>query len=104
VLSGGVVGVTPTFEIGGEHAELPRFQELILELGDVVGRGVTAAEALARLRSLIGTAPGTGAQWIEARRWFVRMDQARRSGDWAEFGRAWRELERTLGVARDSGR
>jgi len=104
VFADGVVRITPAFIQGGADGESPRFRELTLETGDAAARGATLPEALTRLRALIGTSPGTGAQWAEARRWFVRMDHARRSGDWVEFGRAWRELERLLGAASDRAR
>ncbi|HXV85690.1 MAG TPA: UPF0182 family protein, partial [Gemmatimonadales bacterium] len=101
----GVVRITPAFRASGsDGGEVPRFGDVTVEVGEAVGRGATLAEALLRLRLAIGSAPGTGAQWAEARRWFARMDQARRSGDWADFGRAWRELERLLGVPADTTR
>ncbi len=35
----------------------------------------------------------------DARTWLVRADSALRAGNWTMFGRAWRELRRSLGIA-----
>jgi hypothetical protein len=59
-----------------------------------VSPGEGAAPRLADVAVGWGHAAGSGPD--EARRWFERMDAARRSGDWVAFGRAYEELRRIL--------
>ena len=76
--------------------------DVALGWGAAVGSGQSLRSALARVEtqsSPFGMAAGEKA---EARRWFERMDAARRSGDWTAFGRAYEELRRILTTETDS--
>jgi uncharacterized membrane protein (UPF0182 family) len=83
---------------------VPHLADVFVNLGDAVGRGPTLEAALAQIRETAQPANRPTGQWADARRWFQRLDAARRSGDWAAFGEAYEELRRLLGVARDSSR
>jgi hypothetical protein len=76
-------------------------------------RGVRAAWAgldfagatlgsIARDLEAAGPPDAAGARWDEARRWFERMDAARRGGDWGAFGEAYEALRRLMGSVLDS--
>lgn len=46
--------------------------------------------------------PAQATRLEEARRWLERADSSLRRADWGAFGRAWRELRRSLGLPADS--
>lgn len=98
----GLVSVVPVFAGRVGDSDLPRLEQVAILTGDIAARGATLDQAMVRLHAALGAPPAASAQWLEARRWFERMDQARQAADWAEFGRAWQELRRVLGVPRDS--
>lgn len=91
----GVLALQTSYVSPGEGAA-PRLVDIAVGWGRAAGSGPNLRTALTRLR----TAPapfGMGAtEKEEARRWFERMDAARRSGDWVAFGRAYEELRRIL--------
>ena len=72
-----------------------------------LGAGRTLKEAWSNLLGATVPAPPGAAQagrLEEARRWVEHADSALRSGDWSEFGRAWRSLRNVLGMPPDSVR
>jgi uncharacterized protein len=72
-----------------------------------LGAGRTLKEAWSNLLGATAPAPPGTAQagrLDEARRWVEHADSALRSGDWSEFGRAWRSLRNVLGIPGDSAR
>jgi uncharacterized membrane protein (UPF0182 family) len=82
----------------------PRLAEVFVSWGGAVGRGPTLDAALTQVREATPSSLRQAGQWTAARRWFERLDAARRSGDWTAFGRAYDELRRLLGVVEDSSR
>ncbi len=83
---------------------VPRLADVFVSLGEAVARGPTLDAALTQVRETVQPTGRPAAQWATARRWFQRLDAARRSGDWVAFGEAYEELRRLLGVGRDSSR
>jgi hypothetical protein len=81
-----------------------RLAEVVVSWRGAVGSGNSIALALARAASAARAAPVSDSVWAHARRWFQQLDDARRSGDWNSFGRAYDELRRLLGGTRDSAR
>ncbi|MBI4420842.1 MAG: UPF0182 family protein [Gemmatimonadetes bacterium] len=73
-----------------------RLVDVIVQWGPMVARGSTLAAALASAASTPAGPPPGGQDWLEARRWFERLDQARQRGDWGAFGRAYEELRKLL--------
>jgi hypothetical protein len=45
---------------------------------------------------------GRSARWDEVRRWFGRLDAARRAGDWGAFGEAYDALRQLVNLPADS--
>ena len=75
----------------------PRLKDIVIRWGGVLARGSDLSVALERAQSTAG-AGGAPAEWSAARRWFERMDDARRAGYWTGFGRAYDELRRLLNI------
>lgn len=75
----------------------PRPVDVIVQWGSIVARGTTLGSALENAIRARGRPGESTADWLEARRWFDRLEQARSRGDWAAFGRAYDELRRLLG-------
>jgi hypothetical protein len=75
----------------------PRPVDVIVQWGSIVARGTTLTSALDNAIRARGRPGESSADWLEARRWFDRLEQARSRGDWAGFGRAYDELRRLLG-------
>ena len=75
----------------------PRLSDVTVQWGSVVARGGTLVSALDHALAIPGDGGG-GADWSSAKRWFERMEQARRRGDWTAFGRAYDALRRMLSV------
>jgi uncharacterized protein len=74
--------------------------------GERQGAGRTMKEAWSNLLgasvpTIAGEAQTTRLE--EARRILIRADSALRAADWSAFGRAWTELQRSLGLPSDSG-
>jgi hypothetical protein len=103
VFPDGVLRLQPLFGQGGESFDPgPRLVEVGVAWGSATARGATLEDALRSLANAPGrTDPGLP-RWGEARRWFRLLDSARQAGNWMEFGRAYRELERLLGAGADS--
>lgn len=100
----GVVGVQAFYAPATEPEGPPRLSEVVVGWSGAVGRGGTIAAALAGMRTAGATqGPDEGA-WLEARRWFERLDAARRAGNWRAFGEAYEALRRLLGAAGDTAR
>jgi uncharacterized membrane protein (UPF0182 family) len=98
----GVLALQATYVSPDEGRAPPQLVDVALGWGAAVGSGQSLRSALARVEtqsSPFGMAAGEKA---EARRWFERMDAARRSGDWTAFGRAYEELRRILTTETDS--
>jgi hypothetical protein len=86
---------------GGDAS--PQLRTVAIGWRGNVAAGGTVAEAWARLGSGVSQT-GAGDSWAEARRWFQRLDAARRAGDWPAFGEAYEALRRLFGLRPDSGR
>ncbi|HEY9015364.1 MAG TPA: UPF0182 family protein, partial [Gemmatimonadales bacterium] len=72
---------------------------------DRLGAGRSLREAWSNLLGTTVPAPPGTAQagrLDEARRWMEHADSALRAGDWSEFGRAWSNLRKLLGLRLDS--
>ncbi len=98
----GVLALQATYVSPDEGRAPPQLVDVALGWGAAVGSGQSLRSALARVEtqsSPFGMAAGEKA---EARRWFERMDAARRSGDWTAFGRAYEELRRILTTDADT--
>lgn len=100
--AGGIVLLQSVFSGAASDSALPRLHEVAVEAGSAVGRGPDAVTALHDLEMASRLGTRSAAEWSEARQWFRRLDAARRSGDWAAFGRAYDRLRRLLAPARDS--
>lgn len=98
----GLVMMRSVYLVPPADSGLPRFREVVAGVGDGLGRGATPGAAVRAAALEAGPAPPGAGDWIEARRWFRRLDAARRAGDWAAFGRAYERLRRLLGVAPDT--
>src|SRR6185503_16342923 len=75
----------------------PRLVDVIVQWGSIVARGTTLESAIRSAINSRGRPGESTADWLEARRWFDRLEQSRAKGDWAGFGRAYDELRRLLG-------
>ncbi len=93
-LSDGVLTLQSAYATGQGW---PRLVDVIVQWGTVVARGSTLASAVEGALESPTRPGGATADWLEARRWFDRLEQARARGDWAAFGRAYEELKRLLG-------
>jgi hypothetical protein len=72
-----------------------------------LGAGRSFKDAWSNLLGATVPAPPGAAQagrLDDARRWLQHADSALRTGDWAEFGRAWGSLRSVLGLPADTGR
>lgn len=76
--------------------------DVALAWGTAVGNGPSVADAAGRLEVETGPLGAPVSAWAQARRWFERLDAARRAGDWNAFGRAYEELGRLLAGRGDS--
>jgi uncharacterized membrane protein (UPF0182 family) len=98
----GVIMFRSLFAAPDSQGGPPRLQEVVAGSGGAEGRGAAPAAAARDLATAVQLGAGGRAGWPEARRWFERMDAARRAGDWAAFGRAYQRLRRLLGAGSDS--
>ncbi len=95
-LGDGVLALQSSYASPGEGAAPPQLVDVAVGWGRAVGSGPNLRTALARLRTAQSPFGMAATEKEEARRWFERMDAARRSGDWVAFGRAYEELRRIL--------
>ncbi len=58
--------------------------------------------ALEQVEEIPRAIDDVGAEWLVARRWFERLDAARRTGRWDEFGEAYEALIVLFGLLSDS--
>jgi len=99
--SEGVLFIQASYE-ESEVDQPPKLADVVVAWGDHVERGADLNDAARRvLRSGSGQSRAS-ASWIEARRWFERLDEARRRGDWIAFGQAYQNLKRLLTSDGDS--
>ncbi len=81
--------------------EVPELVDVLVAWGPIVERGTTLAAALERARRAARPPAVAAAEWAEARRWFDRVDEARRIGDWAALGKhmeSFRNYSRGLAI------
>jgi uncharacterized membrane protein (UPF0182 family) len=91
----GVLALQTGYVSPGEGAA-PQLVGVAVGWGRAAGSGSDLRTALTRLRTAPAPFGMAATEKEEARRWFERMDAARRSGDWVAFGRAYEELRRIL--------
>jgi uncharacterized membrane protein (UPF0182 family) len=91
----GVLALQTGYLSPGEGAA-PQLVDVAVGWGRAAGSGSDLRTALTRLRTAPAPFGMAATEKEEARRWFERMDAARRSGDWVAFGRAYEELRRIL--------
>jgi uncharacterized membrane protein (UPF0182 family) len=91
----GVLALQTGYVSPGEGAA-PQLVDVAVGWGRAAGSGSDLRTALTRLRTAPAPFGMAATEKEEARRWFERMDAARRSGDWVAFGRAYEELRRIL--------
>lgn len=103
-LDDGVLGLQASYRGSNATTEPPRLVDVALMWNGLAVHGSSLALALEELARVPPMARGEGVRWLEAQRWFERMDAARRQGDWAAFGRAYDALRRLLGSAPDTTR
>ncbi len=100
---GSAVAYQPNYARAGEHTAVVWIS--VAAARDRLGAGRTFPQAWNNLLGGAGPMPpsrGEREGLASARGWLRKADSALRSGNWAAFGRAWRELERALGVRSDS--
>ena len=95
-LAGGLAAVQSSYSSQGDGGAAPQLVDVAVSLSGAVGSGPSLQVALERLRADASPPEGDRREWTRARQWFDRMDAARRTGDWAAFGRAYDELRRLL--------
>jgi hypothetical protein len=88
---------------GDGQAELPRLREVHASWKQGVGVGQNLWDAWDRARALVPADRHEPAPWATARRWLLRLDEARRRGDWDAFGDAYQALMELFELPRDSG-
>jgi uncharacterized membrane protein (UPF0182 family) len=98
----GVLALQVSYASPGEGQAAPQLVDVAVGWGREVGSGPTVRSALDRVETEASPFGMAAAERAEARRWFERMDAARRSGDWTAFGRAYEELRRILTGGTDS--
>ena len=91
----GVLALQTSYVSPSEGAA-PQLVDVAVGWGRAAGSGPDLRTALTRLRTAPAPFGMAATEKEEARRWFERMDAARRSGDWVAFGRAYEELRRIL--------
>jgi uncharacterized membrane protein (UPF0182 family) len=98
----GVLALQTSYASAGEGEAAPQLVDVAVGWGRQVGSGPSVRTALSRLETETSPLGLAAAERAEARRWFERMDAARRAGDWTAFGRAYEELRRILTGGADS--
>ncbi len=97
-----VVFETGVFSMQAAYATddgVPRLRDVVVRWGGTVSRGGTLADAIRGARVASPPAVDLGPTTLTAlRRWFERLDEARRVGDWSAFGRAYDRIRRLLGL------
>jgi uncharacterized membrane protein (UPF0182 family) len=92
----GVLALQASYVSPDDGQAPPQLADVALGWGGAVGSGPTLETALRGVETQTSPFGMAASQRAEARRWFERMDAARRSGDWTAFGRAYEELRRIL--------
>ncbi len=80
----------------------PQLADVVVAWGDIVEGGPGVSDAVARVLQVRPNSDRASGTWREARRWFERLDEARRRGDWNAFGEAYENLKRLLTSHGDS--
>lgn len=92
----GVLSLQSAYATSASEDSVPTLVSVAVEWAGAVGEAPTFGAALAEALVSDRTAGMVSTDWAAARRWFERLDAARRSGDWVAFGRAYNELRRLL--------
>ncbi|MEJ2238550.1 MAG: UPF0182 family protein [Gemmatimonadales bacterium] len=100
-LPDGVLFVQASYEESAVN-QAAKLTDVVISWGDVVARGSSLTEAARRVLSSAADRGQASASWREARRWFERLDDARKRGDWVAFGQAYQNLKRLLASDGDS--
>ena len=93
---GGLLALQSTYTNVDSRDKPPELVSVAVDWGGDLGEATTFDGALDELRLSDRPAATMFGDWAAARRWFERLDEARQSGDWVEFGRAYEELKRLL--------
>jgi uncharacterized membrane protein (UPF0182 family) len=99
--SDGVLFMQASYE-ESEVDRPPRLADVAVAWGDVVESGNNLDDAARKVLRSATDRDQASASWMEARRWFERLDEARRRGDWIAFGQAYQNLKRLLTSDDDS--
>jgi uncharacterized membrane protein (UPF0182 family) len=95
-LRDGLLALQAFYRTPAAGEEPPRLAEVAVAWGETAARGSNLLEAVRRLTVLRAPPRAGQTRWIEARRWFERMEAARRAGDWQAFGDAYDALRGLL--------
>ncbi len=101
-LTDGLAAMQSSYVSPGDGGAAPQLVDVAVSVNGVIANGPSLREALERLRADASPRAGDPGQWSRARQWFERMDAARRTGDWAAFGRAYDQLRQLLAPRSDS--
>ena len=93
---GGILALQSTYANVDNQDKPPELVSVAVDWGGALGEATTFDSALNELRLSDRPAANLSGDWAAARQWFERLDEARQSGNWAEFGRAYEELKRML--------
>ncbi|HEX9691161.1 MAG TPA: UPF0182 family protein [Gemmatimonadales bacterium] len=96
----GVVYFRSLYEAAADDAA-PALVGVKASWNGVEASGATLREVAERLERSQPEG-GRSARWDEVRRWFGRLDAARRAGDWGAFGEAYDALRQLVNLPADS--
>lgn len=91
-----VLALKSHYSVPGDLTVPPRLLGVAAVWGSRAARGRSFDDALRSLLAQPPPPPAASEDWIAAAEWFRRLDEARRSGDWTAFGRAYDALRRIL--------